>query len=126
MDRRQVLTSLAAAVTAAMAPASFAQKWTGKQFRFVVGYPAGGVVDFAARTIAEGSIKRQVQPLSLKTRLAQQAISPANLSRDSRATRVCLVSLPTQRSRPIHLSPSSRQNRLIHSKTSNLSLHLPT
>jgi hypothetical protein len=54
MDRRQVLTSLVAAITATMTPTSFAQKWTGKQFRFVVGYPAGGVVDFAARTIAEG------------------------------------------------------------------------
>jgi tripartite-type tricarboxylate transporter receptor subunit TctC len=54
MDRRQVLTSLVAAITAAMAPTSYAQKWAGKQYRFVVGYPAGGVVDFAARTIADG------------------------------------------------------------------------
>ena len=54
MDRRQILTSLVAATAAAMAPSSFAQQWAGKQFRLVVGYPAGGVVDFAARTIAEG------------------------------------------------------------------------
>ena len=54
MDRRQVLTSLVAAITAAMAPTSYAQKWAGMQYRFVVGYPAGGVVDFAARTIADG------------------------------------------------------------------------
>ncbi len=54
MDRRQLLTAIAAALGASVSPASFAQKWTGKQFRFVVGYPAGGVVDFAARTIAEG------------------------------------------------------------------------
>lgn len=54
MDRRHVLTSLVAAITAAMAPTSYAQKWAGKQYRFVVGYPAGGVVDFAARTIADG------------------------------------------------------------------------
>lgn len=54
MDRRQVLTSLVAAVAAALTPSSFAQKWAGRQYRFVVGYPAGGVVDFAARTLAEG------------------------------------------------------------------------
>lgn len=54
MDRRQVLSSLVAAITTAMVPASYAQKWAGKQYRFVVGYPAGGVVDFAARTIADG------------------------------------------------------------------------
>lgn len=54
MDRRQVLTSLLAATAAGVTPTGFAQIWSGKQFRFVVGYPAGGVVDFAARTIAEG------------------------------------------------------------------------
>jgi tripartite-type tricarboxylate transporter receptor subunit TctC len=36
------------------APSAFAQNWAGKQFRFVVGYPAGGVVDFTARTVADG------------------------------------------------------------------------
>lgn len=36
------------------APSAFAQSWSGKQFRFVVGYPAGGVVDFTARTVADG------------------------------------------------------------------------
>lgn len=54
MDRRDLLKTLVAAVAVGAAPNSFAQSWAGKQFRFVVGYPAGGVVDFAARTVAEG------------------------------------------------------------------------
>jgi tripartite-type tricarboxylate transporter receptor subunit TctC len=54
MERRQVLSGLGAAVAAALAPAAFAQAPTGKQTRFVVAYPAAGVADFAARTVAEG------------------------------------------------------------------------
>ncbi len=54
MDRRQLLTTLAAALATGITSTSFAQQLAGKQFRFVVGYPAGGVVDFAARTIADG------------------------------------------------------------------------
>ena len=54
MDRRQLLSTLVAALATGISPVSFAQQWPGRQFRFVVGYPAGGVVDFAARTIADG------------------------------------------------------------------------
>ncbi len=61
MDRRQALSSLAACLAAGMTPAVWAQAQqvpapllAGRQFRFVVSYPAGGVVDFAARTVADG------------------------------------------------------------------------
>lgn len=45
---------MAASMAVSAAPSAFAQSWSGKQFRFVVGYPAGGVVDFTARTVADG------------------------------------------------------------------------
>lgn len=54
MDRRQVLTALGAGAAAACAPAVFAQGLAGRQARFVVGYPAAGVADFATRAIVEG------------------------------------------------------------------------
>lgn len=54
MNRRDILKAMAASMAVSAAPSAFAQNWAGKQFRFVVGYPAGGVIDFTARTIAEG------------------------------------------------------------------------
>lgn len=54
MQRRQLLAGMAGAWLAGIAPTSSAQTLAGKQLRFVVGYPAGGVADFTARTIAEG------------------------------------------------------------------------
>jgi tripartite-type tricarboxylate transporter receptor subunit TctC len=54
MDRRQILSGIGAAVAAALSPLAGAQGLGGKQMRFVVGYPAGGVADFAARTVVEG------------------------------------------------------------------------
>lgn len=54
MDRRQALATLGAAMSAAVLPQfAQAQGLGGKQTRFVVAYPAGGVADFAARTLAE-------------------------------------------------------------------------
>jgi tripartite-type tricarboxylate transporter receptor subunit TctC len=46
-----VVSGFAHAQTQATAPAP---KLAGKQLRFIVGYPAGGVADFAARTVADG------------------------------------------------------------------------
>ena len=54
MNRRDILKAMAASMAVSSAPSAFAQNWAGKQFRFVVGYPAGGVVDFTARTVADG------------------------------------------------------------------------
>lgn len=54
MNRRDILKAMAASMAVSAAPSAFAQSWSGKQFRFVVGYPAGGVVDFTARTVADG------------------------------------------------------------------------
>ena len=54
MNRRDILKAMAASMAVSAAPSAFAQNWAGKQFRFVVGYPAGGVVDFTARTVADG------------------------------------------------------------------------
>lgn len=55
MDRRQALSSLGAAMSILMFPqVTQAQGLGGRQTRFVVAYPAGGVADFAARSVAEG------------------------------------------------------------------------
>ena len=54
MHRRQLLAGMAGAWIAGLAPAANAQVLAGKQLRFLVGYPAGGVADFTARTIGEG------------------------------------------------------------------------
>ena len=54
MQRRQLLGGMASAWVAGFVPTAQAQTLAGKQLRFVVGYPAGGVADFTARTIAEG------------------------------------------------------------------------
>jgi tripartite-type tricarboxylate transporter receptor subunit TctC len=54
MDRRQALSTLGAAMAAALSPLAQAQGLAGKQMRFVVGYPAAGVADFAARAAVEG------------------------------------------------------------------------
>jgi tripartite-type tricarboxylate transporter receptor subunit TctC len=54
MHRRQLLAAMAGAWVAGVAPTTYAQALVGKQLRFIVGYPAGGVADFTARTIAEG------------------------------------------------------------------------
>lgn len=55
MHRRQALSTLGAAVSGAVLPRlAQAQGLGGKQTRFVVAYPAGGVADFAARTVTEG------------------------------------------------------------------------
>ena len=64
MDRRRALSSLAACLAGGITPgivsqsvqaqAVAVQSRAGRQFRFVVSYPAGGVVDFAARTVADG------------------------------------------------------------------------
>lgn len=55
MDRRQALSSLGAAISIPMfSQVALAQSFGGRQTRFVVAYPAGGVADFAARSVAEG------------------------------------------------------------------------
>jgi tripartite-type tricarboxylate transporter receptor subunit TctC len=51
MDRRQALTALGATIAAAWGSGASAQTTSGKPARFIVGYPAGGVADFAARTV---------------------------------------------------------------------------
>lgn len=56
MDRRGILSGLGATALAALAGApatGHAQPASGRPTRFVVGYPAGGVADFAARTVVE-------------------------------------------------------------------------
>jgi tripartite-type tricarboxylate transporter receptor subunit TctC len=55
MDRRQVISSLGAGLASFGLPGqALSQTFGAKQTRFVVAFPAGGVVDFAARTVAEG------------------------------------------------------------------------
>ena len=54
MDRRAVLSTVGAGFLSALAGSGQAQSPAGRPLRFVVGYPAGGVADFAARTAAEG------------------------------------------------------------------------
>lgn len=64
MDRRQVITWMAATAAAGLSSATQAQSSAGKQARFIVGFPAGGVVDFAIRTTAEALLANG-QPLSI-------------------------------------------------------------
>ena len=55
MDRRQVISSLGVGLASLGLPGlAHSQTFGAKQTRFTVSYPAGGVVDFAARTLAEG------------------------------------------------------------------------
>jgi len=56
MDRRQFIQTIPAGLlaNAGITGLARAESLAGKQLRFVVGYPAGGVADFAARTIADG------------------------------------------------------------------------
>jgi tripartite-type tricarboxylate transporter receptor subunit TctC len=53
MDRRTLLTTLAAGATAAAAPWARAQTYPQQVIRWVVPYPAGGGTDVIARTLAE-------------------------------------------------------------------------
>jgi tripartite-type tricarboxylate transporter receptor subunit TctC len=53
MDRRTLLTTLAAGATAAAAPWARAQGYPEQVIRWVVPYPAGGGTDVIARTLAE-------------------------------------------------------------------------
>lgn len=53
MDRRQFMTSVAAAAAAGAAPWAQAQAWPDQPLRWVVPYPAGGGTDSLARTVAE-------------------------------------------------------------------------
>lgn len=52
MDRRTALSALAGLSLGALSGAAFAQ--AARTLRFMVGYPAGGVADFIARTTTEG------------------------------------------------------------------------
>lgn len=52
MDRRGFLSTLGAAALAGVSAAGHAQS-AARPLRFVVGYPAGGVADFAARTVVD-------------------------------------------------------------------------
>lgn len=55
MDRRQVISSVGVGLASFGLPGlAHSQALGAKQTRFIVSYPAGGVVDFAARTVAEG------------------------------------------------------------------------
>jgi len=53
MDRRTLLSTLAAGATAAAAPWARAQAYPQQVIRWVVPYPAGGGTDVIARTLAE-------------------------------------------------------------------------
>ncbi|VTU13295.1 Argininosuccinate lyase [Variovorax sp. SRS16] len=53
MDRRTLLTTLAAGATAAAAPWARAQGYPEQLIRWIVPYPAGGGTDVIARTLAE-------------------------------------------------------------------------
>jgi len=54
MDRRSAISTLGGVMLAALAPQLRAQTLSGRTLRFIVGYPAGGVADFIARTTTEG------------------------------------------------------------------------
>jgi tripartite-type tricarboxylate transporter receptor subunit TctC len=64
MDRRQIIAWMAATAAAQLANPAWAQSAVGKQARFIVGFPAGGVVDFAIRTTAD-ALSANGQPLSI-------------------------------------------------------------
>ena len=64
MDRRQIISWMAATAAANLATPAWAQSGVGKQARFIVGFPAGGVVDFAIRTTAD-ALSANGQPLSI-------------------------------------------------------------
>ncbi len=54
MNRREAIQGIAGALIAALAGQARAQGFSGKNLRFIVGYPAGGVADFVARATTEG------------------------------------------------------------------------
>ena len=54
MDRRTALSTLGGAMLAAFSAQVHSQSLSGRTLRFMVGYPAGGVADFIARTTTEG------------------------------------------------------------------------
>ena len=64
MDRRQIISWMAGGAAAPLAGLARAQGALAKQARFIVGFPAGGVVDFAIRTTTEALIASG-QPLSI-------------------------------------------------------------
>jgi tripartite-type tricarboxylate transporter receptor subunit TctC len=54
MDRRAAISTLGGALLAGLTAQVRAQTLSGRTLRFIVGYPAGGVADFIARTTTEG------------------------------------------------------------------------
>jgi len=64
MDRRQIISWMAGGAVAPLASLAGAQGSLAKQARFIVGFPAGGVVDFAIRTTTEALVASG-QPLSI-------------------------------------------------------------
>lgn len=54
MQRRDMLALTASMLGVAWAPGAQAQSFSGRTFRFMVGYPVGGVADFITRTTTEG------------------------------------------------------------------------
>ena len=54
MDRRSAISAIGGVLLAALSAQLRAQALSGRTLRFIVGYPAGGVADFIARTTTEG------------------------------------------------------------------------
>ena len=54
MDRRSAISTLGGVLLAALSAQVRSQTLSGRTLRFIVGYPAGGVGDFIARTTTEG------------------------------------------------------------------------
>lgn len=85
MDRRHVLSTLAASLAAGWLPtAAFAQdKFPSRGLRVIVGYPAGGVTDIAARVVGDIIAKKYGHPVVVENRpgasgvIGQQLVAKA-------------------------------------------------
>lgn len=83
MDRRQAVWTLGASVAAGWLPAVAQEKFPSHGMRIIVGYPAGGVTDIAARVVGEMLARKYGQPVVVENRpgasgvIGQQVVAKA-------------------------------------------------
>lgn len=68
LSRRQILAAAAAAATGAMTRPAAAATYPDRAVKVIVPYPAGGVVDVAARIVTEGLSAAWSQPVVVENR----------------------------------------------------------